>query len=531
VAYGAVEGGRDYNTTEVSERTLREIYFPPFKAAVDAGVGTLMSAFTDLDGIPCTANHFILTDVLRNEWGFNGFVVSDYGSVMELMSHGVAADGAEAALKAITAGLDMEMASEMIASNGVQLVKEGKLPVSVVDQAVRRILRIKYQLGLFEHPYGDEARERATLLSAEHRMAAREVAGRTFVLLKNDHETLPLKKNLKSIAVIGPLADDAENMINTWPGDGRPQDAVTLLTALRKKVSPDTKINYVKGCDVTGDSRAGFKAALRAAKQSDFVILAVGEAAAMSGEAASRAHLDLPGAQLDLIKAIHETGKPYAVVLMNGRPLTINWVAEHSPAILETWYAGTEGGNAIADALFGDVNPGGKLPVTFPRYVGQVPIYYNHMNTGRPSDTPGRFASKYIDEPWTPLYPFGYGLSYTQFKLSDLQLSAARITPDGSVKVSVDVQNTGQRKGDEVVQLYIHDVAASVTRPVRELKGFKRVALQAGEKQRVEFTLTPKELGSYNEAMKFGLEPGRFRVFVGTSSEGGLAASFEVTCN
>ena len=531
VAYGAAEGGRDYNSTEVSERTLREVYFPPFKATVDAGVGTFMSAFNDLDGVPTSANPFTLTDVLRKEWQFDGLVVSDYTSVRELIAHGLAADGAEAAMYALNAGVDMEMVSRHFNESGAQLVNDGKIPMAAIDEAVRRVLRIKFRLGLFDHPYGDEARERATIFNPAHLTAARELAARSFVLLKNDHETLPLSTKLKSIALIGPLADNAQSVIGSWSGDGRSTDAVTLLAGLRAKLPPATKINYAKGCDVTGDSRAGFDQALRAAKKSDFVILAVGESADMTGEAASRASLDLPGQQLALIQAIHATGKPYAVVLMNGRPLTINWVAEKSPAILETWFAGTQAGHAIADVLFGDVNPGGKLPVTFPRTVGQVPLYYNHKNTGRPPEEANKYSSKYLDAPWTPLYPFGHGLSYTRFQLSNLQLSSKTIKADGHLTVSVEVENAGRRDGDEVVQLYLHDVAATVTRPVKELKGFQRVTLKAGQRQRVEFALTPKELGFYNREMKFAVEPGQFKVFVGASSEGGLEASFAVAGN
>ncbi|PYS87877.1 MAG: beta-glucosidase BglX [Acidobacteria bacterium] len=528
VAYGAVEAGRDYNTTNVSERALREIYFPPFKAATDAGVGTYMSAFNDLDGVPASANPFTLTRVLRGEWKFDGFVVSDYTSVEELIKHGLAADGADAAQAALNAGVDMEMVSRNYNQHGAQLLKEGKLSPAVIDEAVRRILRIKFRLGLFEHPYADEARERSEILSPQHRAAAREIAARSLVLLKNERGALPLSASARSIAVIGPLADSQEDVLGSWNGDGHIEDAVTLLAGIKAKVSPKTKVTYAKGCDVSGDSTAGFDEAVRAARAADFIILAVGEAAAMSGEASSRAQLDLPGRQLDLIKAIHATGKPYVVVLMNGRPLTINWVAENSPALLETWFAGTEAGNAIADVLFGDVNPGGKLPITFPRAVGQEPLYYNHKNTGRPPDPNNKYSSKYLDVPFTPLYPFGYGLSYTQFQFSNLQLSAPRIPVSGHLNVSVEVANTGRRAGDEVVQLYIHDVAASVTRPVRELKGFQRITLQPGERRRVSFTLGPAELGFYNRELRFAVEPGAFQVFVGPNSVEGLEGSFEV---
>jgi beta-glucosidase len=529
VAYGAAEAGRDYNTTDISERTLREIYLPPFKAAVDAGVGTFMSAFNDLNGVPASANPFTLTRVLRGEWKFDGFVVSDYTAVEELIKHGLAADGTDAAQLALNAGVDMEMVSRLYNQHGAELLKSGKLNMATIDEAVRRILRIKFRLGLFDHPYADEARERTVILSSQNRAAAREIAARSMVLLKNERETLPLSKDVKSIALIGPLADSQSDMIGSWSGDGNAADAVTLLAGLKAKVSSQTKINYAKGCDIKGDSTEGIEEAVRAARKSDVAIVAIGESADMSGEASSRSSLDLTGRQLDLVKAVQATGKPVVVVLMNGRPLTINWLAENTPAILETWFAGTEAGNAIADVLFGDVNPGGHLPVTFPRTVGQEPLYYNHMSTGRPPDANNKYTSKYLDVSWTPLFPFGYGLSYTQFQFSNLQLSSKSIRPDGRLTVSVEVTNTGQRAGDEVVQLYIRDVAASVTRPVKELKGFERITLRPGEKRRVEFTLTPQQLGFYNREMRFVVEPGEFKVFVGNNSDDErMQASFEV---
>lgn len=527
VGYGAAEGGRDYNTTEISEHTLRNIYFPPFKAALDAGTGSLMSAFNDLNGSPTSANPFTLTKVLRDEWKFDGVVVSDYESVREVINHGIAADESEAAQKAFTSGVDVEMVSRLYNQRLPQLVKEGKFPMAVIDEAVRRMLRVKLRLGLFEKPYTDESREGRFILSRDHVAMAREVAARSMVLLKNERETLPLSKDLKSIAVIGPLADDQVNLMGSWTGDGKKEDVVTLLAGIKAK-APAARIVHVKGCDINTRDASGIAEAARAALESDVVILAVGEAAEMSGEAAVRSSLDLPGRQMDLVRAVHDSGKPYVVVLMNGRPLTINWIAENSPAILETWFAGTQAGNAIADVLFGDVTPGGKLPVTFPRAVGQVPIYYNHKNTGRPPAANNRYTSKYYDLPWTPLYQFGYGLSYTQFRLSNLQLSAQRINPDGQVAVSVEVENTGKRTGDEVVQLYLRDVAASVTRPVKELKGFQRVTLRPGEKRRVEFTLTPEHLGFWNLDNRFTVEPGDFKVMVGNSSEGGLEAAFKV---
>ncbi len=529
VAYGAAEGGRDYNTTDVSEITLRGVYFPPFKAAVDAGVGTFMSAFNDVNGVPATANTFTLTKVLRDEWKFDGFVVSDYTSVLELINHGLAANEAEAASYALNAGVDMEMVSRLYNKHGAELIRQGKVSQATLNEAVRRILRIKFRLGLFEKPYADEGRERTVILSSENVRAAREIAARSMVLLKNERETLPLRKDVKSIALIGPLADSQKEMLGSWTGDGKNEDAVTLLAGLKAKVSTATKISYARGCDVNCESSEGFDEAVRAARESDVVIIAIGESAEMSGEAASRSSLDLPGRQLELLKAVQAVGKPTVVVLMNGRPLTINWMAENTPAILETWFAGTQAGNAIADVLFGDVNPGGKLPVTFPRSVGQIPLYYNYKNTGRPPNPKEKYTSKYLDVPVTPLFPFGFGLSYTQFRLANLQLSAGSIRPDGQVKVSAEIENTGRRAGDEVVQLYIRDVAASVTRPVKELKGFERVTLRPGEKRRIEFTLTPEHLGFYNREMRFTVEPGTFKVTVGTSSVDGLDASFEVT--
>ncbi len=531
VAYGAAEGGRDYNTTDVSERTLREVYFPPFKAAVDAGVGTFMSAFNDLNGVPTSANPFTLTAVLRGEWKFDGMVVSDYTSVRELINHGIAANEKEAAERGLNAGVDMEMVSRLYNKYGAELLKEHQISLAAIDEAVRRNLRIKFRLGLFEKPYADEALESNSIFTPAHLAAARETAARSFVLLKNEGGLLPLGRTLKAIAVVGPLADSQKDVIGSWTGDGKPEDAVTLLAGIKSKVSPQTTIRYAKGCEVNDDSTSGFDEAVRIARDSDVVIVAVGESADMSGEAASRSSLDLPGRQLDLVKAIRATGKPVVVVLMNGRPLSIPWIAENVPSILETWFAGTQAGHAIADVLFGDVNPGGKLPVTFPRSVGQVPLYYNHKNTGRPPDANNKYSSKYLDVPWTPLFPFGYGLSYTQFKISNLKLSAQRTLPllgNDTLEVTVDLENVGKRTGDEVVQLYIRDVASSVTRPVKELKGFQRLTLQPGEKRRVEFKLTSKEFGFYNRDMKFVVEPGEFRIMVGPNSRDLIEAKFEV---
>ena len=526
--YGAAEAGRDYNTVDMSERTLRGVYLVPFKAAKDAGVGSFMTAFDDLNGIPSTANPFLLKQILRNEWKFDGLVVSDYTSVKEMIAHGLAANETEAAMYAMNAGTDMEMVSRTYVQNGEELIKSGKVSIKTIDDAVRNVLRAKFRLGLFDHPFVDENLEKITLKKPEFMQAARDSAVESFVLLKNEHETLPISKNVKSIAVVGALASDKANTLDWWAGDAKAEDSVTILEGIQQKLGTRTKVVYEKGCELICDTDKDFDKAVNAAKNADFTIIVAGETRDISGEAASRSNIDLPGKQLDLIKVIHATGKPYAVVLKNGRPLTINWLAENSPAILETWHSGTMGGAAVADVLFGDANPGGKLPVTFPRSVGQIPIYYNHKSTGRPLEPENRYTSKYLDVPNTPLYPFGFGLSYTKFGISDLRLSKTNIAPAESVTVSVELENLGTRQGDEVVQVYVQDVAASVTRPVRELKGFRRITLRAGEKRRVEFVLSPKELGFLDRDMKFTVEPGEFKIYVGNSSEGGLVGDLTV---
>jgi beta-glucosidase len=528
VAYGAAEGGRDYNTTDLSENVLRGIYFPPFKAAVDAGVGTFMSSFNAINGVPASANTFTLTKVLRQEWKFDGFVVSDYTSVRELINHGIVANEEQAAAAALNAGVEMEMVSRSYNEFGPRLLEQRKLTMATIDEAVRRILRIKYRLGLFDKPYTDESRESGSLLRPESVRLAREIAARSMVLLKNDRSVLPLNKSVSSIAVIGPLADDRRVPLGPWNGDGRDENTVTALAGIKASVPAQTKVLYAKGCDIKGDSDAGFSQAVEIARQSDVAVVFVGESDEMGGEAASRSSLDLPGRQLDLVKAIQATGKPTVVVLVNSRPLTIGWIAENVPAVLVAWMGGSEAGNAAADVLFGAVNPSGKLPVTFPRTVGQVPIYYNHLNTGRPPEEQNKYSSKYLDVPWTPLFPFGYGLSYTTFKLSNLQVSAPRIRSTESLVVSVDVENAGQRAGDEVVQLYVRDPVASMARPVKELKGFQRVTLRPGEKRRIEFSLSHDHLAFWNHDMKFVVEPGEFRVMVGSNSRDVIEAKFEV---
>ena len=527
VGYGAAQAGRDYGTTDLSERALREIYFPPFKAALDAGVDSFMTSFNDIDGVPATANPFVLKKVLRDEWKFDGLVVSDYTAVMELMFHGLAKDEADAARYALNAGTDMEMVSRFYNKHGEELLKQRKVTMATIDNAVRHVLRIKFRLGLFDKPFADESREQREVFKQANRDTAKLAAEKSFVLLKNEKETLPISKSVDEIAVIGALADNKAEMNSNWAGDGQPNDPITVLEALKQKF-PRTKVRYEAGCDPGCEDTTGFAKAVDAAKNSDFTILVLGESQAMSGEASSRSNIDLPGRQLELVKAIHATGKPYAVVLITGRPLTINWLAENSPAVLLAWFPGTMAGPAIVDTLFGDSNPGGKLPITFPRSVGQIPIFYNQKRTGRPFDASNKYTSKYLDIPNTPLYPFGYGLSYTQFRLSDLKLDKMQILPNGSVKVSAEVENIGKREGDEVVQLYISDVAASVTRPVKELRGFKRVTLRPGEKQRVDFTLSPKELQFLDRTFKPVVEPGEFIVYVGTSSDNGLQTTFEV---
>jgi beta-glucosidase len=529
VAYGGAEGGRDYNTVEVSERTLRDVYLPPFKAAVEAGAGTLMSAFNDLNGVPASANRFTLTTVLREEWGFEGFVVSDWNSIGELVSHGIAGTRAQAGKEAVEAGVDMDMEGNVYHTTIARLVEEGAVSESTVDDAVRRILTIKFRLGLFDRPYTDTGLAAKVIQCKEHIEAARDSARRSMVLLKNENGLLPLKKDLKIVAVIGPLADEQDALLGCWPCMGKPEDVVTVLEGIKNMVSEKTEVLHAKGCDIQGDSTEGLKDAADKAKAADVAIVVVGESREMSGEAGCRSSLDLPGVQERLVRDVCETGVPVVMVLLNGRPMSTSWPAEHVPAIMEAWHPGVQGGNAVADLLFGDFNPSGRLPVTFPRTVGQVPIYYNHKNTGRPA-TSLLYTSKYIDLPSTPLFPFGHGLSYTRFEYSNLTVSPKRIAPDGKVEISLDVKSVGDREGDEVVQLYLRDLVGSVTRPVKELKGFQRITLKSGEKTTVKFVVSPEQLAFVNRGMKMVVEPGTFRVMVGSSSEDiKLTGSFEVT--
>lgn len=520
--YGAAEAGREYNETEISERTMREIYLPPFKAGIDAGAATLMSAFNSISGVPASGNAWLTDTVLRREWGFTGFVVSDWTSVAELIPHGVAGSLAEAGRRALTAGVDMDMMSSSYVSDSMAaLVRSGRIPMAVVDSAVLRILRAKQRLGLFRDPY----RARTAPAMAESRALARRAARESIVLLKNERSLLPLATS-GAIAVIGPLADNKEEPLGPWHTQGRAEDVVTVLQGIRARVS-GSQVVYAQGSGIDDTVTSGFGAAVAAARQAKVAILVLGERGDMSGEAASRAEIGLPGVQQQLLEQVVATGTPVVLVLMNGRPLILEWAAAHVPAIVETWFLGVEAGNATADVLFGDYNPSGRLPVTFPRAMGQVPIYYNHRNTGRPMQPQNKFSSKYLDLPNEPRYPFGFGLSYTTFAYRDLRLSTARARVSDTVTAAVTVANTGAREGTEVVQLYVRDEVASVSRPVRELKAFQRVTLKPNESRTVTLRVAVKDLWFIGLDMKPVVEPGTFRVFVGPNSAEGLEATFE----
>jgi beta-glucosidase len=547
-AYGQPEGGRDYNTTDMSEQRLRNLYLPPFKAAVDAGADTAMCSFNAINGVPGCANRNLETDILKHEWGFDGFVESDYTAVAELRAcppknpdsgpcgHGVAADGKDAARLALNAGTDSEMVSTNYVDFGKQLVDQGLVPMQRINDAVRRILRVKFRAGLFEHPYVDPSQAESKQLLPDAVAAERKAAGRSMVLLKNDGQTLPLDPS-KSVAVIGPLGNNQHDMLGPWWGVGRDTDAVTVYDGIKAQ---DPNTTFAEGCKILDKdppdppndecgSDAGFDEAVATAQAADQVVLALGETRGESGEAESRSNIDLPGKQQELIDRIKATGKPFAVVLFNGRPLTLDKVAASAPAILEAWFPGVQAGNAVADVPFGKVNPGGKLPVTFPHSVGQVPIYYNHEPTGRPCDPTFKWNSRYRDLPTCdPLYEFGYGLSYTTFKLSGLKLSADTMRASGSISARVDVENTGSRAGDEVVQLYIHDPVASISQPVKRLRDFERVTLQPGQSKTVTFTLDASDVGFYDESGHFVVEPGTIDVSASNRSSGGLTASFTV---
>ena len=527
VAYGAARAGRDYNTVDMSKRMLYEVYLPPFKAAVDADVATFMTSFNELNGVPVTGSKKHVKGILRDDWNYDGLIVSDWASVMEQVIHGAAKDLKEAADYAMNATVDMDMEGKAYVPYMKELLNEGKVSEKQIDAAVRRILHKKFELGLFDDPYrySDEKREKEVTLAQEHREAARDVARKSMVLLKND-DVLPFSKKVKKVAVIGPLADAKNEMIGTWSAQGEGKDAVSLLDGL-KNALPDADINFVKACEVEGDDKSGFGKALKAAEKADIVIAAVGEEAMMSGEALSRMDIKLPGVQEDLVLELAKLDKPLAVVLFNGRPLVITEVAEKAPAILESWLPGTEAGNAIADVLFGDYNPSGKLTATFPYALGQVPIFYSYKHTGRPR-TEARYTSKYIDGPNEPLYPFGYGLSYTTFEYTNLKLSTKKLNEGETLTVSVNLKNTGKYDGEEVVQLYVRDLVGSVTRPVKELKGFEKVSLKAGEEKTITFKLNTEDLAFYNRDWEWTTEPGEFHVFVGGNSKETIKAEFSL---
>ncbi len=477
--YGAAVGGRDYNSVDMSDRMLWETYLPPFKAALDAGAATFMNSFNDLNGIPATGNKYLLREILKEKWGFKGFVVSDWGSIGEMIAHGYSKDSKQAALAAITAGTDMDMESNAYRNNLAQLVQENKVPVSLIDDAVKRILRKKFELGLFEDPfkYSNPAREKAALNNLQHTEAAREMAAKSIVLLKNENNLLPLSKELKTIAFIGPMVKLLRANHGFWSIDLKDIDSTYIVSqwqGLQNKVGKNTELLYARGADIEGENKDGFAEAIAIAKKADVVILSIGERSDMSGEAKSRSNIHIPGVQEELIKAIQATGKPVVVLINAGRPLIFNWTADNVPAILYTWWLGSEAGNAIADVLFGDVNPSAKLPMTFPRDEGQLPIYYNHFNTGRPamSETNTNYVSAYTDLLNSPKFPFGFGLSYTSFEYSDLKLSQEKFNSNQSMEVSLNISNTGKLAGQEVVQLYLRDKVGSVVRPILELKDF-----------------------------------------------------------
>jgi len=532
-AYGGAEGGRDYNTVDISENTLREIYLAPFNAAVKAGVGTLMCSFNEINGVPSSANRRLLTEILRGEWGFDGFVVSDWNSIGELVTHGVAADLKDAAVLGLKAGVDMDMEANAYQHHLALALKEGRVTESELNVSVRRVLRAKFRLGLFENPYRncEPVREQRNILTPSHRETARQMAQRSIVLLKNEGNLLPLKKDIQTLAVLGPLANDKESLLGPWAARGDSSDVVSVLSGINARVSSKTRIVFAKGCDVEKPTTVGFMNALGAANQADAVVIVVGETSHMSGEAASRSTIGLPGSQEELIRIVVASGKPVVVVLVNGRPLAIPWIAENVPAILETWFLGVEAGNAIADVLFGDCNPSGKLTTSFPRTTGQIPIYYNHKNSGRPSNDSDHYTSKYLDLPSSPLYPFGYGISYTTFAYSQLALNSKALKGSDTLVATVMIKNTGNRAGEEVVQLYIHDEEASLTRPVKELKGFTKISLLPGETKQVRFTLSRDQLKFYNGSSGWTVEPGKFKVIVGPSSAAGLETEFEYKAN
>jgi beta-glucosidase len=525
-AYGAPQAGRDYNTVDISQVSLYEWYLPPYKACVDAGVGSVMTSFNEIAGVPSTSNKWLLTDLLRKSWGFKGFVVTDYGAINELVNHGVATDEKQAAGLALNAGVDMDMQGSTYLNSLTDLLKEKKVTLKQIDDAVRVVLEAKFKLGLFDDPYRycKKERQEKELMTVESQAFARKFVARSCVLLKNDNQTLPIPATVKSIAVIGPLADSKRDMLGNWAAAGELEKCVTLLEGIRNHVGKDIPIVYEKGCNTNDLDKSGFDKALKIASSADYVILALGEEGEMTGEASSRTDLDLPGVQNELAEQVIGTGKPVAVVLLNGRPLTITKLNNMAPAILESWFGGTQAGNGISDILFGEVNPAGKLTMTFPRNVGQIPLFYNAKNTGRPYNpkTPDeKYVSRYIDVTNDPLYPFGFGLSYTTFAYSGLTVD----TTGNKLTIRVTVKNTGTRDGEEVAQLYVQDKVGSITRHVKELKGFKKVMLKTDETAVLTFSLGKDDLAFYHPDLKKYWEPGEFIIYIGTNSKETISTS------
>ncbi len=536
-AYGAPEGGREYNTVDMSERRLRETYLPPYKAAVEAGAATFMSSFNELDGTPATGNRFLLDKILRKEWGFSGLVMSDWASIEEMIAHGNVANRNDAGTEAILSGVDMDMMSYIYIKELPNLVKTGKVSIARVDEAVRRTLALKYDLGLFDNPfqYGDVETEKKSVLSKENRAVALDIAKKSIVLLQNSKNTLPLSKNLKTIALIGPMAEEKAEHNGSWAFFGESKDVVSIAEGIRSKVGKDTKILTARGADFYSMDKTGFAEAQKIAAQSDVIVLAVGESAVMNGEAASRSDIRLPAAQEELVKEMMKIGKPIVVLAFHGRPLDLSFLENAAPSVLACWTLGSETGNAVAEVLFGDYNPSGRLPMSFPRSVGQVPIYYNYKHTGRfyggnytEPAAERVYQSKYRDIKNTPLFPFGYGLSYTTFSYSNVMLNKTEILENDEITASVTLTNTGLREGKETVQLYLRDLVGSVTRPVRELKGFENVSLKAGESKTVSFKIKSSDLAFYRKDMTWGVEDGKFEVFLGANAETNNKASFDL---
>lgn len=528
-AYGAPQAGRDYNTVDMSKRVFLDTYLPPYKAAIDAGAMSVMTSFNELDGVPSTGNKYLLTDLLRNELGFKGLVVTDYTSINEMVNHGVARDEADAGLLALRAGVDMDMQGEVYFKYLKKQVEEGLVDEELINNAVRRILRVKFLLGLFDDPYKycNEAREKKLIYAPEHLEAAFDVAKKSMVLLKNDQQVLPLKKNEK-IAVIGELAASKRDLLGSWKAAGDWEFMNSVLDEL-KAYNGATNVIYAEGCKTTGNDKSGFDGALSAARSAGKIVMVIGENADWSGEASSRTSIKVPGVQTELLEKLKALNKPVIVVLMNGRPLDLSYESELADALLETWYPGTMGGKAITHVLFGEYNPSGKLTMTFPLNLGQVPVYYYAKNTGRPIYLPNpKYKSRYIDAPNDPLYPFGYGLSYTTFEYSDLRLSSNELKENGELKATVTVKNTGTRDGEEVVQCYVRDLVGSITRPVKELKGFEKISLKAGESKNVTFSITPAMLAFHRLDMSYGTEPGDYKLFVGGNSRDVKETTFKL---